>query len=100
MKNLVKTKLDQFLDENNQVKIKSDLISSQLTLTNPKIIEKLEKNSQILSQENVAFKSKPDQLPKQIHSIMLNSLLVNKIKKAKIDKKIPILNSSCIVIWE
>ena len=91
---LIQGKLDRVLDKNSQVTFNSDRILSQLAQINTQTIETIGLK---LSQENVAFKSKLDQLPEQINCIMLNSLLVNKIKKVKIDKKIPILHTRGIL---
>ena len=106
---LLPEKLDQVLEENKHIKLKSDSILYQLAQINTKTIQTLEKNSQIkaqsdtilqnsiiLSQNNMIFKSKLDQLPAQIHSMILHSLLIDKIKKVEIVKKIPGLHTDTI----
>ena len=86
-------KLDKILDENKQSMVKADHFLNELAQINPKTIETVQTNIQILSQENLTLQSKLNQLRKQINSITLNSLLV---KKVEIDKKIPKFHSDAI----
>ena len=85
---LFQGKLDQVLNENEQIMGKSDLI-----LSHPKIMETRKRNIQILSHEIKTFQPK---LPENINSIMSHSKLVDKIKKVKINKKIPRLHMGSI----
>ena len=103
---LVQGKLDRVLDENDQLKLKSDNILSQLTQINTQALQKnsqikaqsdiILQNSKMLSREILVLKPQLDHLPEQINSIMLHSFLLDKIKKVKINKKISKLHADII----
>ena len=131
---LLQGKLDIVLEEDEQLKLTSDNILSQLVQINTQTPQKnikiadqsdiILQNGDIL-QENMPLKSKLDELhqqidsnilpqqidsnmlpqqmdsnmlPQQIDSNMLDSLLLNKVKKIKIDKKNPRLHAG--TIWK
>ena len=94
---LLQEKLDTVLDENMQLKAKSDHILSQLAPINTNTIDIFEKNIQPLSQEILPCKSKFDELPEHINSIMLFPSLLEKIKKVRVDKMIPGLHTDAIL---
>ena len=99
--------MDRFLDENEQLKVKSDSILSQLAQINTQKFEKdfnqiksqsnmVLQNSNILSPGILELKPNLDQLPERLNSIPLHSLLLNKIKNVDIDKQIPRLHTKSV----
>ena len=91
--NLLQEKLDKVSNENEQLEVNSDYIISQLA---NKTTETVEKESQTLSQEILPLKPKLNQLPVQINPIISHSLLLDKIKKARMDKNYPSLHTNTI----
>ena len=102
---LIYGKLDRVLHENDQLKLKSDNILSQLAQIN---IQTLQKNSQIkvqpdtilenniiLNPENM-IKSKLNQLPEKLNFLSPSSFLLDKLKKFEMYKKIPRLHTNVI----
>ena len=97
---LLQGKLDLSIDESKQVKLEPENIQSQSAQINTQIFDSHIKNQSDLVLQNKNISSQCnlelDQLPEQINSPLLNSLLLDKIKNVKMNKQIPRLHTDAI----
>ena len=97
---ILQKKLDKIINENDELGTHSDDILYQKNSNMKAQLDMILQNDNILTQRILEFKPKLDQLPEQLNSIMLHSLLLDKIKRIKMDKNISRLhtNEICKII--